>query len=76
MNVQAGDFIYKDYEQITESKQIVIKIYISLSIVYFLTKGKAGYVLLKYPTKVYIDIEQGDLFGHVDLAYNKAFFKN
>jgi hypothetical protein len=45
-------------------------------IVYFLVKGKAGYVLPKYPTQVYIEIEQGELFGHVDLAYNKAFFKN
>ncbi len=38
-------------------------------------KGKAGYVLPKYPSQVYIEIEQGELFGHVDLAYNKAFFK-
>ena len=48
----------------------------SFNIVYFLTKGKAGYVLLKYSTKVYIEILHGDLFGHVDLALNKAFFKN
>jgi hypothetical protein len=45
-------------------------------IVYFLVKGKAGYVLPKYPSQVYIEIEQGELFGHVDLANNKAFFKN
>jgi hypothetical protein len=38
-------------------------------------KGKAGYVLPKYPSQVYIEIEQGELFGHTDLAYNKTFFK-
>jgi hypothetical protein len=40
-----------------------------------MVQGSAGYVLPRFNNKSYISIEQGDLFGHVDLANNKDMFK-
>jgi hypothetical protein len=36
--------------------------------VYFLCSGLAAYVLPRYENKPYVMIEQGEHFGHVDLA--------
>jgi hypothetical protein len=41
-----------------------------------LINGKAGYVLRKYQDKVYQEIEEGELFGHIDLANTKIFMKS
>jgi hypothetical protein len=45
MNVQINEYIYKENENITE--------------VFFLSKGKAGYVLPRFSNCVYVEIEQG-----------------
>ena len=34
---------------------------------YFLVSGEAGFVLPRYLNKVYITIEKGKHFGHIDL---------
>jgi len=34
-------------------------------------KGFAGYVLMSFDNYVYLTIEDGDLFGHVDLVLHK-----
>jgi hypothetical protein len=44
-------------------------------IVFFLIKGKAAYVLPKYSDYVYLEICEGDFFGHVDMANSKSFMK-
>jgi hypothetical protein len=44
-------------------------------IVFFLIKGKAAYVLAKYSDYVYLDINEGDFFGHVDMANSKSYMK-
>ena len=56
-------------------KVFIIKYIINNYIVYFLSKGKAGYVLPRYSNCIYIEIEQGQHFGHLELANNKSFFK-
>lgn len=38
-----------------------------------MVKGLAGYVLPKFENTVYIKIEEGDLFGHVDLVFDQSF---
>ena len=42
-----------------------------LILVYFMVKGVAGYVLPRFDNTVYIRIEDGDLFGHVDFALDQ-----
>lgn len=37
--------------------------------------GKAGYVLPRFNNKVYLEINQGDHFGHVDLGFDPDYFK-
>lgn len=37
--------------------------------------GSAGYVLPRFNNKVYINIVQGDHFGHVDLGNDRDYFK-
>jgi hypothetical protein len=44
-------------------------------VVFFLSEGKAGYVLSKYQDMVYLEILKGELFGHIDLANTKIFMK-
>ncbi|TNV87316.1 hypothetical protein FGO68_gene16420 [Halteria grandinella] len=61
INVQEKDYIYKEGEDITE--------------VYFVVTGSAGYVLPRFNNKVYMNIVQGDHFGHVDLGSDKDYFK-
>ncbi len=34
-------------------------------------KGEAGYVLPRYDNTIYIRIEDGDHFGHVDIVFNQ-----
>ena len=34
-------------------------------------KGFAGYVLMSFDNYVYLTVEEGDLFGHVDLVLHK-----
>ena len=34
-------------------------------------KGFAGYVLMSFDNYVYLTVEDGDLFGHVDLVLHK-----
>ncbi len=53
---------------------IVILTMITLIIVFFLTKGRAGLVIsAKSHIEPYIKFDVGDMFGHTDLANNKAF---
>ena len=39
-------------------------------LVFFLVKGSAGYILPRFNNAVYIKIEEGDHFGHVDLVFD------
>jgi hypothetical protein len=34
-------------------------------------KGFAGYVLMSFDNYVYLTVEDGDLFGHVDIVLHK-----
>lgn len=34
-------------------------------------QGYAGYVLMSFDNYVYMTVEEGDLFGHVDLVLHK-----
>lgn len=52
-NMQEQEYIFKEGEKIIE--------------MYFLVQGEVGYVLPRFSNKVYITIEQGEKFGHVDL---------
>jgi hypothetical protein len=54
IKAQEQEYIYKEGEEIKE--------------VYFMVKGVAGYVLPRFDNTVYIRIEDGDHFGHVDFA--------
>jgi hypothetical protein len=38
-------------------------------------KGAAGYVLPRYENKAYMIIEQGEQFGHIDIATDKTFIE-
>lgn len=40
-------------------------------LVYFLASGTAAYVLPRFTNKIYIMVEKGDTFGHVELAIEK-----
>jgi len=53
MNIQEQEYIFKEGEKIIE--------------MYFIVQGEVGYVLPRYSNKVYIKIEKGEKFGHVDL---------
>jgi hypothetical protein len=48
---------------------------LKLYLVFFLSEGKAGYVLPKHEHIVYLEIVKGELFGHIDLAHTKIFLK-
>ncbi len=39
---------------------------------FFLVKGACGYVLPRYENKVYLHIQEGKHFGHVELAADKS----
>ena len=52
-SVQEEEYIFKEKESIIE--------------MYFLVKGKAAFVLMTYENKDYIEVRQGEQFGHVDL---------
>ncbi len=54
-NTQELEYIFQEGEEIKE--------------IYFLIEGVAGYVLPRFENTVYIKIEAGDHFGHVDLVY-------
>lgn len=64
LNIQEQDYIYKEAEDITESKPELC----SETIVYFLVEGTAAYVLPRYNKKIYLMMEAGEHFGHVDIA--------
>lgn len=57
LNVQELEYIFKEGEDIKE--------------VFFLVNGVAGYVLPRFDNTVYIKIEKGDHFGHVDLVLDQ-----
>ena len=61
MRFEEGDYIYKEGEEILE--------------IYFLVKGAACYVLPRFDNKIYLEIFQGDHFGHVDLGGERDFLK-
>ena len=42
---------------------------------YFLVKGACGYVLPRYENKVYLQIQEGKHFGHVELAADKRLLE-
>lgn len=65
LNIQEQDYIYKEAEDITESKY---PRYLKYFVVYFLVKGTAAYVLPRYNNKIYLMMEAGEHFGHVDIA--------
>lgn len=60
MHVDEEDFIYKEGEEILE--------------IYFLVKGQAGYVLPRFDNKMYFEITQGSIFGHVDLGDHADYY--
>lgn len=62
MHIDEDDFIYKEGEEILE--------------IYFLVKGQAGYVLPRFENKLYFEITQGSLFGHVDLGDNPDYYED
>lgn len=41
-----------------------------------MTKGLAGYVLPNYENFIYITVNEGDMFGHVDIAIHKRALEN
>ena len=45
------------------------------SIVYFLVKGTAAYVLPRFENKIYRVVESGEHFGHVDFAISEEMVK-
>ncbi|CDW86372.1 cation channel family protein [Stylonychia lemnae] len=55
--VTEQDYIFKEGDDIKE--------------IYFLEKGVAGYVIPRFNNIVYIQIEKGDHFGHIDLVYDQ-----
>jgi CRP-like cAMP-binding protein len=54
-HTQELEYIFQEGEEIKE--------------IYFVVTGVAGYVLPRFDNTVYIKIECGDHFGHVDLVY-------
>lgn len=64
LNVPEHEYIYKEAEEISESKISMIII----SIVFFLVEGSAAYVLPRYNNKIYVMLDKGENFGHVDVA--------
>ena len=63
------EYIYKEGEEVKEGK-----LFYSLNdlfIVFFLIKGEAAYVLPRYDNTIYIRIEDGDHFGHVDIVFDQ-----
>ncbi len=64
MNVAEHEYIYKEAEEISESKLFLLK----RSIVFFLVNGSASYVLPRYNNRIYVMLEKGENFGHVDIA--------
>ena len=54
VRVNQGHYIYRAGESVME--------------IYFLSKGEAGFVVPKYEDLAYILIEEGDVFGIVDLV--------
>lgn len=41
-----------------------------------MTKGLAGYVLPNFENFLYITVDEGDIFGHVDIAIHKRALEN
>jgi hypothetical protein len=46
------------------------------SLVFIMTKGLAGYVLQNFENFIYLTAEDGDMFGHVDIALHKRALEN
>jgi len=69
LSVEDEKYIYKEGEEVTESKPLRFN-YI---LVYFLVKGAIGYVLPRLDNKAYFIFEQGEHFGHVDIASDRNF---
>jgi len=43
------------------------------NIVFFLVNGSCGYVLPRIQNRVFLELKQGEYFGHSELASNKKF---
>jgi hypothetical protein len=69
--VEDEKYIYKEGEEVTESKFQYLPL--NLCIVYFLVKGAVGYVLPRLENRAYLIFEQGEHFGHVDIASDRNF---
>ncbi len=41
-----------------------------------MTKGLAGYILQSFENFIYLTVEDGDMFGHVDIALHKRALEN
>ncbi len=54
MNFDESDYIYKEGEEIFESKKLSVVI---ISVVYFLVSGSCGYVLPRFNNKIYSSIK-------------------
>jgi hypothetical protein len=54
-----------------KSKRVSCFIPLMSFIVFFLIKGEAAYVLPRYDNTIYIRIEDGDHFGHVDIVFDQ-----
>ena len=52
-------------------REILSYVNMRAPLVYFLSKGLAGYVLPAFDNFRYITIEVGDMLGHVDIALHK-----
>lgn len=65
MNVPECEYIYKEAEEISESK---LPSSIDCGLVFFMVEGSAAYVLPRYNNKIYVMLERGEYFGHVDMA--------
>jgi len=73
LQVTAELIIYLEGEDINDSKH---HIWSNFILVYFITNGKAGLVLKdKTHLEPYVKIEEGEMFGHTDLANNKTFME-
>ena len=68
INYEDQDYIYKEGEEIFESKPLYYH-----SLVYFMVRGEAHYVLPRFENKPYFEINKGEHFGHVDLGEETDF---
>ena len=75
INVQEQELIYREGDDITESKLILTFNYLLFYLVYFLIHGIAGFVIPELDNTVFIKIEEGDHFGHTDIVQDNFFIE-